>query len=315
MTVRSISKRLTMMAFALIFVVCSCEKDDPIQPDGGNKKVVFIHHSCGGQLLADIGNANAGGLGEALSEAGFFVSDICYGWDAPQNTNIGNSTDIGYWYAWFVEETVQNGTARRDNIMNAVYTHFGKDGVYGDYTRGNQPEGDNEVVIIKSCYPNSDILNAIPNQDSSIIANRDCFSGLYTLPNVKWLYLSLLPYMKSHPEKMFVIMTAPPRSSYAANTANGANTRELNDWLVNEWLEGYFNKNIYVYDHFNVLTDTDNHHRVENGAVVHHTESDSGNTLAYPSSDEHPNTTGNQKSATEFTQCFELWYETWVNGL
>jgi hypothetical protein len=55
------------------------------------KKLLFIHHSCGGQLLCDRGPAvetsrcvytshpNGGGLRGKLTEAGYQVSEASYG--------------------------------------------------------------------------------------------------------------------------------------------------------------------------------------------------------------------------------------------
>ena len=52
-------------------------KDDRISTkDNAAKKIVFIHHSVGGQWLAHDG----GGLVSALNKRGFYVNDITYGW-------------------------------------------------------------------------------------------------------------------------------------------------------------------------------------------------------------------------------------------
>ncbi|MBP5709292.1 MAG: hypothetical protein J6W61_05970, partial [Bacteroidales bacterium] len=123
----------------------------------GNRKLFFIHHSTGGSLLADHDGwqVNSGGLGIELSNAGYYVSDICYNWDAPYNNDIGSFTDIGHWYRWFADMTLQsNGLPRRDNIMNAVYSEFGQDSYnasnYGVYSRlgaDPDPTGENEIVV------------------------------------------------------------------------------------------------------------------------------------------------------------------------
>ncbi len=294
----------------------------------GNKKLVFVHHSTGGALLADVDSwqANSGGLGSALMDAGYFVSDICYGWDAPYNAGIGSFTDIGHWYRWFADYTIQaNGQSRNDNIVNAVYTEYDMDSYntanYGPYTRGTDPDpgGENEIIMIKSCYPNSNILADDGSTVSSIFF-QDAYSGTYTESNVRALYNLLLDYMKDHPDKMFVVVTAPSLYTYS-DIDNAARARSFNNWLVTEWLQSpendWENKNVFVYDYFNIMTDLDNHHQVEGGVVVHHTEDDSGNStlLEYVSTIDysHPNSVAARKFSTEFVPCLDIWYDTWLS--
>ena len=293
----------------------------------GNKKLIFIHHSTGGQMLAD----NYGGLGRLLMNSGYFVSDVCYEWSVPYNNTpvpIGSRTDIGNWYTWFADETIQsNGVARRDNIMNAVYNKFTKDSYntnnFGSYTRSSSdPGGENEVVIFKSCYPNSEIYpnnSTYPNPTDLFGYMRDERPTAYTESNVRAVYNAILPYFQAHPEKMFVVITAPSRPSYE-NSGNGNRARSFDNWLVNEWLQDadYVNKNVYVWDYFNVLTNVNNHHYVVNGEIVHVTASGSGNSTIssyHASGDDHPNPTAASKGATEFIQCLNIWYDTWRSWL
>jgi len=273
-----------------------------------NKKTVFIHHSSGGNWVADAW----GGLGDAMNDAGYFFSGIDYTWTATQNVQIGDYTDIGDWWTWFMDQTVQgNGIPRRDNIMNSVYVEYDKDIQYGDYTRTlSDPGGENEIIMFKSCYPNSDILadNATNPED---IYGDPAGSNTYTETNVRALYDTILTYFKANPGRMFVVITAPPLSS----ATNAARARSFNNWLVYDWLQdaGWENKNVYVWDWYNVLTDADNHHRVEDGVVVHTTDPTSGNTAIYIDGDDHPNAAGCQKSTAEFVPVLDIWYDSWAN--
>lgn len=275
-----------------------------------NKKAVFIHHSSGGNWVADAW----GGLGDAMNDAGYFFSGIDYGWAAPYNSTIGDYTDIGDWWTWFMDQTVQgNSEARRDNIMGAVYTEYDKDIQFGDYTRTlTDPGGENEIIMFKSCYPNSDILadNATNPED---IYGQPAGSNSYTETNVRALYDTILTYFKANPGRMFVVITAPPLS----DATNAARARSFNNWLVNNWLQDadWENKNVYVWDWYNVLTGVNNHHRVEDGVVVHTIASGSGNVAidAYIDGDDHPNAAGCQKSTTEFVPVLDVWYSTWSN--
>lgn len=186
-------------------------------------------------------------------------------------------------------------------------------GQYGTYSRSSSaPNGENEIIMIKSCYPNSMVLSDNGSTASQFFGTT-YNAGYHTLSNLKELYRAILPYMKSHPDKMFVILTAPPVSS----ATYASNARSFNNWLVKEWLNetSYEGKNVYVWDHYNVLTNAGNHHHVVDGVVLHVTVEGSGNTSAYPSGDDHPNTTGNQKAASEFVPCLNVWYDTWRSWL
>jgi len=61
---------------------------------------------------------------------------------------------------------------------------------------------------------------------------------------------------------MFVLITPPPMITIENNHL----TRELTNWLCdyeNGWLKDYPLNNVFVFDFYNVLTDPNNHHRVE----------------------------------------------------
>jgi len=59
-------------------------------------KLIFLHHSSGGNWLADPAeNGSGGDLGRALMENNYFVSATNYGWGPDA---IGDRTDIGNWW-------------------------------------------------------------------------------------------------------------------------------------------------------------------------------------------------------------------------
>lgn len=68
--------------------------DNP-NPPASPVKLIFIHHSTGENWLAD----GDGGLGLALRDNNYFVSDTNYGWGPD---NIGDNTDIGHY--WLVND-------------------------------------------------------------------------------------------------------------------------------------------------------------------------------------------------------------------
>jgi len=260
---------------------------DPTPP-GQPVKLVFVHHSTGENLLRD----DYGQLGIGLKNNNYFVSDTNYGWGP--NT-IGDRTDIPNWTEWF-------SSADTPTYMNALYTESGQ---HSSYTRlAADPGGENEIIMFKSCFPNS-ALEGNPNDPPDS-------NGWLTVGHAKWVYNQILQYFGQHPNKLFVVITAPPLQdgTYAANA------RAFNQWLMNTWLtsNGYAMNNVAVFDFYNVLTGPNNHHRYTNGAVEH-VFTTGMNTSYYHSSDDHPNVTGSLKATNEFVPLLNIFYHRWKTSL
>jgi hypothetical protein len=251
-------------------------------------KLIFIHHSVGENWLAD-GN---GGLGLALADAGYFVSDTNYGWGPAVlgGAAIGDRTDIGHWYLWFRDPETS------PTVLGALYAESGQ---HSTYTRtAADPGGENEIVLFKSCYPNSalgDPRDPVPPIAENALRGQGSDSPAHTVAAAKGIYVDLLQYFGDHPEKLFVVITAPPIQDPSLSD----NARAFNEWLVNEWLADYSAGNVVVWDFYNVLTGADAHHRVVGGRVEHVVGA--SNTAAYaPEGDDHPSAAGNAKATDEF---------------
>jgi uncharacterized repeat protein (TIGR02543 family) len=256
---------------------------DP-NPPGETVKLIFIHHSTGENWLRD----DYGGLGLALSQNNYFVSDTNYHWGP---NSIGDRTDIPNWTEWFA-------SADTPTYMAALFTEYGQ---HASYTRTlADPGGENEIVMFKSCFPNS-ALEGNPNDPPSP-------DGWLTVGHAKYVYNQILVYFGAHPEKLFVVITAPPLSDgiYAANA------RAFNQWLMYNWLpeNNYTQTNVAVFDFYNVLTGPNNHHRFINGAEEH-VFTPGMNTLYYPSGDDHPSVAGSQKATDEFIELLNVFYHRW----
>jgi hypothetical protein len=275
-------------------------------PPSSPVKLIFIHHSTG-QAWLDDGN---GRLGIALRDNNYFVSDTNYGWGPD---SIGDYTDIPHWYRWFTGPN-------RDVYTAALYAENGQ---HSNYSRlAIDPGGPNTVVMFKSCFPNSN-LGGSPDDPPAASAND---TSNLTVANAKRIYLDLLPYFAAHPEKLFVVIAAPPLRLADTTTANAANARAFNNWLLSDWLSGFGGRNVAVFDFYTVLTSnggsaavndlgatTGNHHRVRNGAVEHIT-GQATNYLAYPTGDSHPSQAGNLKATGEFVDLLNLFYLRWRAG-
>lgn len=252
--------------------------------------LIFIHHSCGGHLLAERGESqekyigsriydkhpNGGGLRNALRENNYIVHEASY------KSMIGEDTDICHWNRKF------------SNHMNKILTCKGQDDFFKDGTV-------NRVVVFKSCFPNSWIESEGEGPGNPDACER-------TVVNYKASFLALLSSFKTRPETLFVVFTSPPLAKpnngikTKALTAvkrffgspdpldeTGRRIRDFNNWLKdpdNGWLKDYNLKNVVVFDYFDILT----------GYGV-------SDWSAYPTrngKDSHPSSEGNESAAREF---------------
>ena len=320
---------LLVVAALLIPVACGDGDagDTPEATNGGTAapvagapfspvRLVFIHHSVGEEWLADDG----GGLGAALAANNYFVSDTNYGW-GPEG--IGDTTDIGDWYTWF------NGPGS-DGYTKALYAESEQNSDYSRLEADADPGGENEVIVFKSCFPNSALdgqPDDEPTQGDNPLRGEDSDSENLTVANAKGIYNDLLDYFATRRDKLFVVVTAPPQSSDEGDAAQLANARSFNTWLVEDWLDGYDYGNVVVFDFFNVLTtnggdretsdaglSSGNHHRISGGSVEY--INDQGDDFsAYDQwGDSHPTAAGGQKATQEFLGLLNHWYGNWSGG-
>lgn len=252
-------------------------------------RLLFIHHSVGGQWLAEPGpdqeqapsihttHSNGGGLRKALQAEGYEVNEASYG------SAIGEDTDLFHWLPKFRQDM--------DKILRVTFNDK-------TYTGSEK----NRIVMLKSCYPNSRFegMGEAPGKPEG---------PSLTVWNAKATLAALLEEFKKHPDTLFVYITAPPNApKYGAeplvkvflkkalgkpNTgdvmANQASlARSFNLWVTSPegWLKDYPLKNVVAFDLFDVLTD--------------HGES---NFLRYPTGkgdDSHPSRLGHQKATAAF---------------
>ena len=296
--------------------VAAAQADDP-SPPASTVKLVFIHHSTGENWLAD----DSGRLGLALRDNNYFVSDTNYGWGPD---GIGDLTDIGHWWLWFVGP-------RRDVYTTELYREYRRNCPYARLA--HDPGGENQIVVFKSCFPNSQV-EGNPNDPPTAGDNPLRGQGVgdtLTVGNAKGIYNDLLTYFRTRQDKLFIVITAPPQvqNPMVTDAEHAANARALNNWLVHDWLAGYPYRNVAVFDFFNILTSnggnpnahdlgwtTGNHHRWRNGAIEH-VQRVANNFSAYASSseDSHPTPAGGQKASGEFVQLLNVFYHRWVGTI
>ncbi|WP_437678037.1 hypothetical protein [Sorangium sp. So ce131] len=251
--------------------------------------LLFIHHSTGGQLLTDPGpekekascvyeaHPNGGGLRRKLTEQGYRVHEASYG------SEIGENTDLFDWAPKF-----------RDKMDKVLRVSLNDQAL---------PDGAvNRIVLFKSCYPNNRFVGegTAPGHPAG---------PELTVWNAKATLASLLPELAKRKDTLFVYVTAPgnvqkrskdPAWKWAAKRVLGKPSeaeigqrqadlaRVFNNWVKSPdgWLRGYPEKNVVVFDYYDVLTN-----RGESNFSLHGSE---GNT------DNHPSREGNEKAADEF---------------
>lgn len=147
-------KRLAVIV-ALLSALLICSLAAAGAPPQAQANLVFIHHSCGANWLQ-------GGLTQALNARGIHVADITHGWK-----EYGDHTDTGDWPTWF-----------NDEAMPQVYAELNQMDAQNQL---DAAPGENQVILFKSCFPNSDVDGSIDDE--------------------KQVYLNLLPYMQAHPDK------------------------------------------------------------------------------------------------------------------
>jgi hypothetical protein len=279
------------------------DPDPPVE----TAKLVFIHASVGEQWLSHW-------LGEELGANNYFVSDY----------SVHNHLDFpGHDYcAW-------PAVLGDPHWMDVLAQH---NAVEANYARSvADPGGENTILMIKPCFTQYPIMG---NPDDPPCDECDCVP---TVAAIKRSLIDLREVLAQHPNRFFVLMTAPPKKQ--EGMAQGENARALADWMVNEWLAGYEVGNVMVFDLFNVLTSnaegegdpcqewttypenpetasdvglaTGNHHRVWNGEVQHQQEIDQSYS-AYCHS--HPGKGATFKMTQEFVPLLNAHYNAWVAG-
>ncbi|MBC8424204.1 hypothetical protein H8E07_08790 [bacterium] len=249
------------------------------------QRLLFIHHSCGGQLMAAPGersggdrgsgerciyesHPNGGGLRGLLEADGYEVHELSY------ESSLGADTDIRHWRRKFA--------AHMDDLLRTDH----QDRRYAD-------DATNDIVAFKSCYPNNDFTG--PGTGPG-----DPDSEELTVANAQAAYRALLPHFRARPDVLFVAFTAPPRAepkqglkdrlkgALGSGPTAADWARDFNTWLADReggWLAGYELPNVAVFDYYDILTDG------------------RGNWSAFPTGggrDSHPSKQGNARAAAAF---------------
>ena len=227
-------------------------------------RMVFLHHSVGLAILTE------GGLKDSLAEIGVAIRGATYG------DEIGAMTDIRDWLPKF------------RNDMDRILGFKSHTDIY--YSDGTT----NDIVMFKSCFPNSDISSEGTGEGDPAGRER-------SLANYRAVFAGLKQEMAKAPDKMFIYMTAPPLVPDSTTAENAARAKKFNAWIVDEYLPSYTEEtgltNLFVFDLFSLLAD-------ENGYLK-------ADFRKERSGDSHPNAAANRLVAGEFMRQFRPWLQQW----
>lgn len=230
------------------------------------QKVVFLHHSTGGNLY------NEGGVASWI-----------------QNYNLENSTDYlikersypntpypwanypyDYWNLWINGECDNNKSGIE--CLESICDKY-------------------DVVIWKHCFPGASI-----NESSEA---GDVASSTKTLANYKEQYRALRTKMDEIAETKFIIWTLVPVHRLTGGSPNRERAQEFVEWVKSDWLteDGKQHPNIYIFDFFSLAAELNA--EPQNGlqyCLKYDYEK------SHESSDSHPNQQANQTIGPIFAE-------------
>ena len=231
-------------------------------------RMVFLHHSVGKGIL------ESGGLADSLMAMGVAMRGATYG------DEVGERTDVCDWLPKFQRDLGR--ILKFKAHPNIFYT--------GDTT--------NDIVMFKSCFPNSDIKT-----DGTAPGNPT--SSERTLANYKAAFTGLTTEFRNHPRTLFIYLTFPPLVPEETTPEAALRVRTFNQWLQSELVPAYEKEtgltNLAVLDLFDILADNSNMLRAEYRNGRPH--------------DSHPNEQANREIARRFMDFFRPLWTRWQQHL
>lgn len=175
------------------------------------KSLLLFHRSVGRNLIYD------GGLYELITNTGMFTFS-----DYDQNTDILTSQEGRQQKMDF---SFPGGNTRPQDFA-VIFS----DDIVEQYKPIQDEALRYDTVVIKSCYPNSNI------------------SSDEELEQIKHYYQGICDFFTRHGKKL-VIMTSPPLMPLMTRRDKAERARQLTDWLANT----DFGSNIKVFNLFDLL--------------------------------------------------------------
>ncbi|MBN2081317.1 hypothetical protein JW859_03820 [bacterium] len=223
-----------------MLILCGCPQAEQTRASGGDStstdtaattagawrdtpvSVLFIHHSCGSNLISQ---------GDIRNEIGKF--------------NQEHGTRIGFWDHGYNKQGLRDAQGKEAGCYDIPGDNTNPDGLHALWTSGDetcvrcreQILKDHEVIAFKSCYP----ANAI-NSDAKLEQYK------------KW-YLEMRDFFGTQPQHKFVVVTSPPLHHLATTADDARRARAFANWLSGEYLAGQ--ANVFCFDLYNELAEAD----------------------------------------------------------
>ena len=228
--------KTTKWSFLLIALIFSCssatqpenpEKDTTPTPTKKFRSGIFIHHSTGGNIWSQDG-ANR---------------------SIPKEIDLYNASNN-----YKGDEAISMKEEWWKPIDNEWYT-------IDEFIKGNKKFTDinkyvkeNSVIVIKTCFPASDIQSMGSHSDTS----NPTYKSVY---NYKWHWRNIIKNMEKYPDNFFAIWTNAPLEKNSTNLESAKRSQLFCKWAKDTLAQGKdaeygkFPSNVYVFDFFEKLTD------------------------------------------------------------
>ncbi len=222
---------------------------------------VFLHHSTGNRIWGP--NGSSTGIPLEIEKYNDFLNlseDSCFvvkqkSWPLDPWDNE--------WYRWHT-------------IFNGEDTSAVIEPLLEDY----------KILIIKSCYPSSDILDRGAPSDTLNYKRK-------TIYNYKWHWRNFVKKMGEQPDNFFAIWTNTPRIPSKTNDSRAILSDEFCRWATDtlamglDPIYGPFPSNVYVFDFFHKLAGPNGKMLLELAAAIN---------------DNHPNAAATELVAPQFVR-------------
>ncbi len=192
---------------------------------------IFLHHSTGGCIWGPNGSATS----------------------VPQEIDAYNSSH-GYTGSfavslneeWWPVDPWDNEWSRWHDIFDSNDTTSD----IGPYLAANK------IIMIKSCFPSSDLWGEGEPSDTTDPASKTIF-------NYKWHWRNFIRVMQNHPANFFVVWTNAPQERESTSDESALLSDQFCRWAKDTLAGGFdpafgqFPQNVYVFDFFHHLAGSD----------------------------------------------------------
>lgn len=216
---------ISVVEVLLILAILPMPQEKDI--NNGNKRILFIHHSTGGNLIKE------GALRHEISKLDHTIEF----WD--HNYNL-----FPVFTYLLAHKTHLKGLSDNNGKVTGL-----------DYRISLSNNSPKEYAEIFSRDPTDPTLKAILDYD--VIAFKNCYPTTRIVTEAQLqedinYYKNIRDSIKKYPNKQFIILTPPPAREGTTNSANASRAKKLVNYLNSpEFLDGI--TNLHIFDFFNLL--------------------------------------------------------------